>query len=60
MVVGFHGMLLLSAKDLLSDGKTPYEMRFGAPFKGPVIPFGGMVEYHFFCKRPTEITSIWS
>ena len=25
---------------LLSDGKTPYERRFGEPFKGPVIPFG--------------------
>ena len=24
----------------LSDGKTPYERRFGEPFKGPVIPFG--------------------
>ena len=30
--------------DLLSDGKTPYERRFGQPFKGPIIPFGGMVE----------------
>ena len=34
-------MLLLS-----SDGKTPYEKRFGMPFDGPVIPFGAMVEYH--------------
>ena len=25
--------------DLLSDGKTPYERRFGQPFKGPIIPF---------------------
>ena len=30
----------------LSDGKTPYERRFGMPFDGPVIPFGAMVEYH--------------
>ena len=30
----------------LSDGKTPYERRFGEPFKGPIIPFGSMVEYH--------------
>ena len=30
----------------LSDGKTPYERRFGMPFSGPVIPFGAMVEYH--------------
>ena len=33
-------------KDLLSDGKTPYERRFGEPFKGLIIPFGSMVEYH--------------
>ena len=32
--------------DLLSDGKTPYEIRFGQPFKGPIIPFGSLVEYH--------------
>ena len=25
--------------DLLSDGKTPYERRFGQPFKGLIIPF---------------------
>ena len=31
---------------LLSDGKTPYERRFGQPFKGPIIPFGSLVEYH--------------
>ena len=48
MVGGFHGMSLLSAniQDLLSDEKTPHKRRFGAPFKGPVIPFGAMVEYH--------------
>ena len=33
-------------QDLLSDGKTPYERRFGRPLNGPVIPFGAMVEYH--------------
>ena len=32
--------------DLLSDGKTPYERCFGQPFKGPIIPFGSLVEYH--------------
>ena len=32
--------------DLLSDGKTPYERRFGQPFKGPIMPFGSLVEYH--------------
>ena len=29
------------AKDLLAEGKT----RHGEPFKGPIIPFGAMVEY---------------
>ena len=37
---------LRNIQDLLSGGKTPYERRFGKPFKGPVIPFGAMVEYH--------------
>ena len=36
---------LRSVTDLLSDGKTPYERRFGKPFKGPIIPFGLLVEY---------------
>ena len=27
-------------------GKTPYERRFGKPFKGPIIQFGSLVEYH--------------
>ena len=36
---------LRNVQDLLLDGKTPYERRFGKPFKGPVIPFGAMVEY---------------
>ena len=33
-------------QDHLSDGKAPYERRFGMPFNGSVIPFGAMVEYH--------------
>ena len=37
---------LRNIQDLLSDGKTPYERRFGMPCKGPVIPFGAMDEYH--------------
>ena len=37
---------LRNIQDLLSDGKTPYERRFGMPFNGPVIPFGAMVECH--------------
>ena len=39
---------LRNIQDLLSDGNTPYERRFGMPFNGPVIPFGAMVEYHHF------------
>ena len=37
---------LRNVTDLLSDGKTPYERRFGHPFKGPIILFGSLVEYH--------------
>ena len=37
---------LRNIQDLLSDGKTPYERRFGEPFNGPVIQFGAMVKYH--------------
>ena len=37
---------LRNVTDLLSDGKTPYERRFGKPFGGPIIPFGSLVAYH--------------
>ena len=37
---------LRNIQDLLSDGKTSYESRFGQPFKGPIIPFGSLVEYY--------------
>ena len=37
---------LRNVTDLLYDGKTPYERRFGQPSKGPIIPFGSLVEYH--------------
>ena len=37
---------LRNIQDLLSDGKTPHDRRFGIPFTRPVIPFGAMVEYH--------------
>ena len=37
---------LRNVTDLLSDGKTPYDRRFGQPFKGPIIPFGSLVEYY--------------
>ena len=32
--------------ETLSDGETPHERRIGQPFKGPIIPFGSLVEYH--------------
>ena len=34
---------LRNVQDLLSDGETPYERRFGKPFRGPIIPFGSLV-----------------
>ena len=37
---------LRNVQDLLADGETPHERRFGEPFKGPIIPSGGVVEYH--------------
>ena len=37
---------LRNIQDLLSGGKTSYGRRFGEPFKGPIIPFGSLVEYH--------------
>ena len=42
---------LRNVQDLLADGKTPYERRFGEPFKGPKNPFGAMVEYHTISPR---------
>ena len=33
---------LRNIQDLLFDGKTPYERRFGEP----IIPFGSLVEYY--------------
>ena len=37
---------LRNVTDLLPDGKTPYERRFGQPFEGPIVPFGSLVEYY--------------
>ena len=51
---------LRNVTDLLSDGKTPYERRFGQPFKGPIIPFGSLVEYHpINCEGSVKNPSIW-
>ena len=37
---------LRDVQDLLSDGKTPYERRFGEPLNGPISSFGAVVEYY--------------
>ena len=42
---------LRNVTDLLSDGRTPYDRRFGQPFKGPIISFGSLVEYHPFTAK---------
>ena len=42
---------LRNVTGLLSDGKTPYERRFGHQCKGPIIPFGSLVEYHPFTAK---------
>ena len=47
---------LRNIQDLLSDEKTLYERRFGEPFKGPIIPFGSLVEYyHISAKDQSRI-----
>ena len=48
------GSMEYCSQDLLSDGKTPYERRFGIPFNGPLIPFGAMVEYHLVSAKDTS------
>ena len=42
---------LRNLQDLLSDEKTPCERRIGKPFKGPIIPFGSLVEYYPFSAK---------
>ena len=49
---------LRNVADLLPDGKTPYERRFGQPFKESIIPFGSLVEYHLITARRTSQESI--
>ena len=37
-----------------------HRRRFGKLFKGPIIPFGSLVEYHpFTAKDPVKNPSIW-
>ena len=46
---------LRNVQDLLADGKTPYERRFGESLKRPIIPSGAMVEYHPISTRDQSI-----
>ena len=43
---------LRNIQDLLSDGKTPYERRYGMRSNGRISPY--------FCEGHVEITTIWS
>ena len=45
---------LRNVTDLLSDGKTPYERRFGQPFNGPIIPSGSLIEYYPVSAKDTQ------
>ena len=42
---------LRNIQDLLSDGETPCKRRFEEPVKGPIIPFGSLVEYYSISAR---------
>ena len=48
---------LRNVTDLLSGGKTPYERRFGQPFKEP-FSFGSFVEYHPVTAKAVKNPSI--
>ena len=51
---------LRNMQDLLSDGKTPYERRFGQPIIGPIIPFRSWVEYYSIsAKDQSRIHHFW-
>ena len=53
---------LRNVTDLLSDGKTPYERRFGQPFKGPIrhnakeVTISQRRRIHFSSRRWTNQT----
>ena len=50
---------LRNIQDLLSDGKTPYERRFGKPFKGRVVPFGGgLVDWSYLRRTSEDSTNL--
>ena len=41
----WNAIAICEMSNLLADGTTPYERRSGESFKGPIIPFGALVEY---------------
>ena len=44
----------------LMGRETPYERRFGQPFKGTIIPLGSLVEYHpYNCEGSVKNPSFW-
>ena len=45
---------LRNIQDLLSDGQKPYERRFGEPPKGPIIPFGSMIEITLYLPKTCQ------
>ena len=52
---------LRNIQDLLSDGKTPYERRFGVTMKWTSYPVWSNDRISpYVCKRLVETTSIWS
>ena len=52
---------LRNVTDLVPDGKTPFERRFGQPFKGAITPLGSLVEYQlpYNCEGLVKNPSIW-
>ena len=51
---------LRNVQDVLPDWEIPWERRFGKPFKGPIVPFGAMVENHPISARDQfKTSSIW-
>ena len=49
---------LRNVQDLLSDGKIPFERRFGQPFVGPIILFVFWLSITFYCEGPVKNPSI--
>ena len=50
---------LRNVTDLLIDGKTPDERRFGKPLGGVVIFFDSLVEWHPIIAKNQSKPSIW-